>query len=110
MSLSQWASDAFAGEKVIVTGASRGIGKDLAVNYHARGASVCMLARRGDAMEQTIREELGGGDGRAFSVPVDVTDEAALKAAVLASVLQLFCCCCFCFCFCFFASVCCSCG
>jgi len=50
---------------VVVTGASSGIGKELAVVLHREGARVVMAARRGDVLDQ-IKEELvvSGGEAR----------------------------------------------
>ena len=75
------ASD-FQGFRVIVTGASSGIGLATARYYHERGASVALLARR-KAVLDTIVAELGE---RALAVGVDVTNEAALKSAIEESV------------------------
>eukprot|EP01094_Clydonella_sp_ATCC50884_P016380 TRINITY_DN2723_c0_g1_i1.p1 TRINITY_DN2723_c0_g1~~TRINITY_DN2723_c0_g1_i1.p1 ORF type:complete len:353 (+),score=135.97 TRINITY_DN2723_c0_g1_i1:136-1059(+) len=82
--LAQWAPDAFAGSRVIVTGASSGIGKAVASAYHAHGAKVCLLARRLEVMERIIGEELGGGDGRAFALKCDVMDVDGLKGVIAA--------------------------
>jgi len=65
------------GEKVIITGASSGIGRALALEYARRGATLGLIARRGDLLAQL-----------AASLPVcshtyavDVTDSHALAAA-----------------------------
>lgn len=61
---------------VVITGASSGIGKELARNIYEAGASVLMLARRGDVMEnfRFPRQHL--------PFPVDVTDLNAVRQAV----------------------------
>ncbi len=74
-------ADAFRGQVVIVTGASAGIGKALALLLASRRAKVAIAARRGDRLEEVAAEcrRLGG---EALSIPTDVTDEAQCKALV----------------------------
>jgi len=66
------------GRRVLITGASSGIGAATARALVACGASVAMLARRKDRLDE-LSEELGE---RAVSVPADVTDFDNLPAAV----------------------------
>ena len=63
--------------RVFITGASSGIGAALAREYAARGATLGLLGRRRDALEQ-LASSL---PGRHHVYPVDVTDHAALAAA-----------------------------
>ncbi len=66
----------------LVTGASRGIGRAIALALAAKGAEV-VAAARGDhagATAEAIRES----GGRAEAVSVDVTDTAAIETAVAA--------------------------
>lgn len=72
----------FQGFRVIVTGASSGIGLATVQHFHSRGASVALLARGKEALDVAVAE-LGE---RALGVTVDVTDDAALKAAIEESV------------------------
>jgi 3-oxoacyl-[acyl-carrier protein] reductase len=65
---------------VIVTGASRGIGRGIAVLMAARGAHV-VAAARGDHAAGTVTEIQGAG-GRAEAVSLDVTDSGAVDALV----------------------------
>lgn len=44
------------GKRVIVTGASSGIGRDLAMSLTGRGAALTIAARRGDRLEEVSRE------------------------------------------------------
>ena len=73
------------GKVAIVTGASRGIGKAIAVLLAARGAHV-VAAARGENAAATATAIQGAG-GRAEAVPLDVTDGAAIDALV-ASTLE----------------------
>jgi NAD(P)-dependent dehydrogenase (short-subunit alcohol dehydrogenase family) len=71
------------GISALVTGASRGIGREIARTFADRGASVALVARD----EANLRETAEAiPDDRALVVPADVTDEAAVEAAVEACV------------------------
>lgn len=65
---------------VLLTGASSGIGRALAVAIGAKGARVGLLARRADELE-AVAQEVGAAGGQALVLPSDVTDADAVKAA-----------------------------
>ncbi|OQW32332.1 MAG: short-chain dehydrogenase [Nitrospira sp. SG-bin1] len=67
-------------EVVIVTGASAGVGRAIAKEFAAHGASVVLLARGRDGLEGARRdvERLGG---RALPIPTDVADDTQVEAA-----------------------------
>jgi NADP-dependent 3-hydroxy acid dehydrogenase YdfG len=70
--------------KVFLTGASSGIGEALARHYAARGATLGLVARRGELL-QNLQAALGGAsEGYAC----DVRDLAAMKAAAAAFIAK----------------------
>ena len=74
-------ADAFRDQVVIVTGASSGIGKALALQLAHQGAKVAIAARRLERLEEVAAECRALG-GEALVVPTDVTDETQCKALV----------------------------
>jgi 3-oxoacyl-[acyl-carrier protein] reductase len=67
------------GRSVVVTGASKGIGKGIAAAFARAGARVLVVGRDGDAAQSTA-EELGNG-ASAFSADVADPDGCAAMAA-----------------------------
>ncbi len=61
------------GKIAIVTGSSRGIGRELALGYAAAGATVVGCARSSDGAERTA-EEIRAKGGHAIGLSVDMTD------------------------------------
>ncbi|HLO15410.1 MAG TPA: SDR family oxidoreductase [Anaerolineales bacterium] len=74
-------SDAFNDQVVIVTGASAGIGKSLALILASQCAKVVIAARRVERLEQ-IAEQCHVFCGEVTVVPTDVSDEAQCKALI----------------------------
>ena len=74
-------SDIFRDQVVIVTGASAGIGRSLALQLAKQGAKVALAGRRVDRLEQTAAEcrVLGG---EILVVQTDVSDETQCKALI----------------------------
>lgn len=62
-----------AGKGAVITGAGRGIGRDIALGYARAGASVCCAARTGTEIEETVQEIRGEG-GTAVAIRADVSD------------------------------------
>ncbi len=69
------------GRTVVITGASSGIGAHAARQMAERGATVCLLARRADELEQ-VRERITSDGGAAHVYPVDLADAEAADAVV----------------------------
>jgi 3-oxoacyl-[acyl-carrier protein] reductase len=66
---------------VLVTGASRGLGKAIALALAAEGASIAAVARSEEALQETL-ETIRATGGVAEPYALDVADEAAVEAAV----------------------------
>ena len=74
-----------AGRRVLVTGASRGIGRACALELAARGANVAIVARGEEGLAETVRLVSEAG-GVAQAVVADLADwHDALSAAARAS-------------------------
>jgi NAD(P)-dependent dehydrogenase (short-subunit alcohol dehydrogenase family) len=66
------------GKVAVVTGASRGIGRSIALGMAEAGADVVVAART-EADLETLVKEIEGLGRRAIAVPTDVTDRGALE-------------------------------
>lgn len=64
--------------RTVVVGASRGLGRSIAIGLAQRGANVALLARRRERLEAAARE---AGPG-ALAIECDVTDETACRSAI----------------------------
>lgn len=73
------------GATVVVTGASRGIGRAVAVQAARRGARVGLIARSGPDLEQ-VRSEIGGTSAGATA---DVGDREQVTSAIKALEAEL---------------------
>ncbi|MGD9765089.1 MAG: SDR family oxidoreductase [Candidatus Binatia bacterium] len=71
---------AYHGLNAVVTGASSGIGRLLALRFAAHGARVALVARRADALE-AVAAEIRARGGDALVLPVDISDPAAVQDA-----------------------------
>ena len=79
-------SDFFRGKSVLVTGASSGIGAELARQLAAAGAQVTVTARRRERLDQLARSISNAGPTRPLAVECDVTKDGDLERAVREAV------------------------
>jgi short-subunit dehydrogenase len=70
-----------SGKVVVITGASRGIGADLARGFAERGARLALCARSAEQLEE-VAERVRSMGSEALVVPTDVEDPASLRAMV----------------------------
>lgn len=72
--------DSFQGLRVLLTGASSGIGREFALRLAQRGARVALVARREDELER-LAGEIRTGGGEALVLRCDVAERAQAEAA-----------------------------
>ncbi|HZO81400.1 MAG TPA: SDR family oxidoreductase [Candidatus Binataceae bacterium] len=71
----------FRGRTVLVTGASSGIGRDVALTMARMGARTALLARRARVIDQ-LAQEIRAGGGEALALSADVTERACVFDAI----------------------------
>jgi len=76
------------GKKAFVTGASRGIGRVIAVALADAGADVALVARSADGLAETA-EGVEAAGRKAIVIPADVTSYDAVAESVTAAIDQL---------------------
>lgn len=69
---------AVSGQTVLVTGASYGIGAAAARKLAAAGATVLVVARSAERLDD-LAAAINAGGGQAFAYPTDLSDEAAVS-------------------------------
>ena len=72
----------FSGTNVLVTGASRGIGAEIAKRLAQMGLKVWANYRSGEAEANAVKSEIEAAGGQAEVIGFDVSDEAAFVAAI----------------------------
>ena len=78
-------AESFRDRAVVLTGASRGIGRELALQLASEGAALVLASRDVQRLAEVVRECTARG-GRAVAVPTDVGDASACKALIEAAV------------------------
>ncbi|HEV1998049.1 MAG TPA: 3-oxoacyl-[acyl-carrier-protein] reductase [Candidatus Dormibacteraeota bacterium] len=76
------------GRAALVTGASRGIGRAIALELAAMGASVAVNYANGADAAQAVVKEIEAAGGRAVALQADVSDPAAAAGLVEAAVRE----------------------
>jgi 3-oxoacyl-[acyl-carrier protein] reductase len=76
-----------SGRVALVTGASQGIGRACALKLASAGATVAVVARNQEKLDDLVNEISGAG-AKAAAFAVDVTDEEQIKAAIKAAIAQ----------------------
>src|SRR5262245_43341848 len=75
------------GKVVVITGASSGFGRGAALAFCQAGAAVVLGARRGEVLEDVVREcQADGGD--AIAVETDVSDEVDVSRLLQAALAR----------------------
>ena len=80
------AGQELAGKVAIVTGAGRNIGRAIARQLAAAGASVAVNARSNQAEADAVVREIEAAGGKAMAVLADVGDAAAMEAMAQAAL------------------------
>jgi NADP-dependent 3-hydroxy acid dehydrogenase YdfG len=78
-----FSSQAFKNKAVLITGASRGIGQELAIYYAKAGASLILVSRKQETLDETkavVLKEVPGAEVITF--PADVRDPVKAEEAV----------------------------
>ncbi|MBK6982288.1 MAG: NAD(P)-dependent oxidoreductase [Betaproteobacteria bacterium] len=80
-----------AGKTLFITGASRGIGREIAIRAARDGANVAIAAKTSEPHPKlkgtvhTVASEVEAAGGKALAIVLDVRDDAAIAAAVEAA-------------------------
>jgi NADP-dependent 3-hydroxy acid dehydrogenase YdfG len=73
--------DSLDGRRILITGASSGIGEATALAVVAEGGAVALAARRKDRLDELVTRIEGDG-GKAIAIEADIAEEAQANSAV----------------------------
>ncbi len=79
-------SEAFHGRVVLITGASSGIGEEMAWQLAAAGARLALAARRVDLLERLAERIIGSNPEKPLIIPCDVARDGDAERAVAETV------------------------
>ena len=72
----------FSGKNVLVTGASRGIGKAIALNLGSCGLKVWINYRSNPDKAQAVKDEIDSNGGQSALIPFDISNEEEFANAI----------------------------
>jgi 3-oxoacyl-[acyl-carrier protein] reductase len=76
----------FAGKTVLITGSSRGIGRDTALSFAAEGANLCINYASSAAEAEQAAVEIEASGGKAICCKADISNAAEVDAMVAATI------------------------
>jgi NAD(P)-dependent dehydrogenase (short-subunit alcohol dehydrogenase family) len=76
--MSQSQTSTLQGKLALITGASKGLGKAMALALSGAGATIALVSRDKEKLE-TVKGEIAKGGGKAHVFVADVRDEASIK-------------------------------
>ena len=77
------------GRAALVTGAASGIGRAVSVRFAEEGARIALLDKADEAVLKAVVGEIERAGGRAVSLVADVSDAAAVDAAVARAAQEI---------------------
>ncbi len=81
--------EARTGQSALITGASGGVGRAVAVELGRRGFSVALMYRSSPAPAEAAAEAVRAAGGEAITIQGDLTDPDAVEAAVATTIERL---------------------
>lgn len=76
------------GKTVLITGGSQGIGQAIALRYAAAGANIVIATKDSPENIQSTIDQIHAAGGQGLILPVDISDENAIKQAVAEAVAK----------------------